>query len=76
MIPIPSEIVWDYDEPPLDEVWRLQRIAEFFPLYGRDSLTVAALYEVRHELRIPPEVSQLIVLYAELHGICDGSTAV
>ncbi|MBI3893657.1 MAG: hypothetical protein HY303_19225 [Candidatus Wallbacteria bacterium] len=66
MIPIPSEIVWDYPEPPQSEAWRLQRIAEFFPHCGRDRVTVAALYQALHRLRIAPEVADLISLYAEL----------
>ncbi len=72
MIPVPREIVWDYDEPPRDERWRLQRLAEFFPLFGRDRVTVAALYEGRHGLRIPAEVAELIVIYAELLGVSNG----
>jgi len=43
LIRIPPELLWDYRETPDDMVWRLQRIAGFFPLYGRDRETVMAL---------------------------------
>jgi hypothetical protein len=65
VVPIPRELVWDYPEPPDDLLWRLQRIADWFPAFGRDRLTVRLLYEHRSELRIPPEVRALIGLYEE-----------
>lgn len=46
-------------------LWRLQRIAEWFPAYGRDRETVRQLFERRAELRIPEEVRSLIELYEE-----------
>lgn len=64
-VPIPRELVWDYAEPPEDPGWRLQRIADWFPAFGRDRRTVRLLYEHRAELRIPPEVRALIELYEE-----------
>lgn len=64
-IPIPRELVWDYAEPPEDLRWRLQRIADWFPAFGRDRRTVRLLYEWGNELRIPPEVRALIDLYEE-----------
>ena len=64
MIAIPREIVWDYAEPPDDEAWRLQRLAEFFPHFGRDARTVQALYQQRAKLRVPPEIRVLIEIYA------------
>jgi hypothetical protein len=64
-VPIPREIVWDYADPPDDLLWRLQRIADWFPAFGRDRRTVRLLHEHRHELRIPPEVRSLIELYEE-----------
>jgi hypothetical protein len=65
VIPIPRELVWDYAEPPDDLLWRLQRIADWFPAFGRDRATVRLLYAHRDELRIPAEVRSLIELYEE-----------
>jgi hypothetical protein len=65
MIELPKEIVWDYPEPPNDELWRLQRLADFFPHYGRDRACVRALMQRLPELKIPPEVAALIRLYSE-----------
>ena len=53
---VPPELLWDYRVPPEDPLWRLQRIAEWFPAFGRDRATVAQLYARRGELRVPPEV--------------------
>ena len=64
-IPIPCQLVWDYAEPPDDLRWRLQRIADWFPAFGRDRRTVQLLYQHRGELQIPPEVRSLIELYEE-----------
>ena len=64
-IPIPAELVWDYRSPPEDQMWRLQRIAEWFPAFGRDRQTVAMLHENRAELCLPDEVRALIELYEE-----------
>ena len=65
MIALPKEIVWDYPEPPHDEMWRLQRLADFFPHHGRDRDSVRALLRRLPELKVPPEVAELIRLYAE-----------
>ncbi len=62
-VEIPPELVWDYRTPPEDPIWRLQRIAEWFPAFGRDRATVAQLYDFRNTLRIPPEVRKLIEIY-------------
>lgn len=62
---VPRELLWDYREPPKDALWRLQRIAEWFPAYGRDRETVRQLFERRAELRIPEETRALIELYEE-----------
>jgi hypothetical protein len=64
-LPIPRQLVWDYAEPPDDLLWRLQRIADWFPAFGRDRRTVGLLYQHRDELRIPPEARSLIELYEE-----------
>ncbi len=65
MIDIPRPLLWDHRLPPEDLHWRLQRIAEWFPAFGRDRKTVRALFGCRHELRVPPEVRALIELYEE-----------
>jgi hypothetical protein len=65
-VPIPKNLVWDYAEPPADPMWRLQRIADAFPAYGRDRRTVRFLYEHRDELRLRPETRALIELYEEV----------
>jgi hypothetical protein len=65
-VAIPRELVWDYREPPDDRLWRLQRIAEWFPAFGRDRATVAQLYESRGRLRVPPEIKELIGIYEEI----------
>lgn len=68
MISVPREILWDYREPPEDLLWRLQRIADFFPRYGRDRETVALLFENRHRLRLEPETRALIEEYYRAHA--------
>ena len=65
-IHVPRELLWDYATPPVDPMWRLQRIAEWFPAFGRDRETVHALYAHRDELRIPHEIRTLIELYEEV----------
>lgn len=59
------DLAWDYDEPPAEPLWRLQRIADAFPAYGRDRITVAQLFATRDALRLRPEIRQLIELYEE-----------
>jgi hypothetical protein len=63
---IPKNLVWDYEEPPADPLWRLQRLADAFPAYGRDRDTVRHLYEHRDVLRMKPETRALIELYEEV----------
>lgn len=65
-VDVPQELLWDYREPPTDPLWRLQRIADWFPAFGRDRKTVAQLYARRDKLRIPPEVRTLIEIYEEV----------
>lgn len=62
-IEIPRELLWDYDEPPEDLLWRLQRIAEFFPLFGRDRDTVLSLWQNIDRLRIDTTTRLLIEEY-------------
>lgn len=62
---IPECLVWDYEVPPEDLLWRLQRIADWFPAFGRDRRTVGLLFAHRGELRLAPEIRELIELYEE-----------
>ena len=63
MIPVPREILWDYRAAPEDLLWRLQRIADFFPRYGVDRQTVALLYAHREELKLERGTRALIEEY-------------
>lgn len=63
MIAVPKELLWDYREPPQDLLWRLQRIADFFPLYGKDRDTVALLYAHRDHLKLDGATRMLIEEY-------------
>lgn len=65
-ISVPKELLWDYAEPPDDLLWRLQRIADFFPAYGTDRETVALLFDCRDQLRLEPGKYALIGLYHEV----------
>lgn len=64
-LPIHPDLVWDYDTPPRDLFWRLQRFADAIPAYGRDRLTVRLLHQHRDRLRLAPETRTLIELYAQ-----------
>jgi hypothetical protein len=63
LIRIPEELLWDYREAPDDPLWILQRIADFFPLYGRERETVMALYENTRKLKIDETTKILIEEY-------------
>jgi len=63
VITVPKELLWDYREPPADLLWRLQRIADFFPRFGHDRETVAALHANRHRLKLDPAARALIEEY-------------
>lgn len=67
MLELPKEIVWDYPVPPRDDLWRLQRLADFFPHFGRDRASVQLLNQRLPELKIPQEVAELIRMYAEYY---------
>ena len=67
MIELPKEIVWDYEVPPQDELWRVRRLADFFPHFGRERASVRGLMRHLPDLRVPPEVAELIRLYAEYY---------
>ncbi len=65
-IKIPKELLWDYKEPPQDILWRLQRIADFFPAYGTDRDTVELLFKYRDRLKLEEGKYKLIELYKEV----------
>jgi hypothetical protein len=65
MVDVPRAILWDYETAPTDLAWRLQRIAQFFPHFGRDRDTVRVLFENRAALRVPREIVALIELYED-----------
>lgn len=62
-IDIPKELLWDYTNAPDDLLWRLQRIADFFPAYGTDRETVQLLFEHRDKLRLEEGRLRLIEIY-------------
>ena len=68
MVEVPKDILWDYDEPPQDLLWRLQRIADFFPLYGRERETVMLLFSYRDRLNLDDATRLLI---EEYHRACE-----
>jgi len=65
-ITIPGELLWDYKNPPDDPLWRLQRIADFFPAYGTDKDTVQLLFEYRDKLKLEEGKYRLIGIYKEV----------
>ena len=68
MIEVPKEILWDYDDPPEDLIWRLQRIADFFPLYGREQETIMLLFRHRDQLNLDDATRALIEEYHRARG--------
>jgi hypothetical protein len=65
-VTVPKELLWDYSQPPHNLLWRLQRIADFFPAYGTDRETVVLLFEHLNELKVEKGKSRLIALYYEV----------
>lgn len=65
---IPKELLWDYKEAPDDLLWRLQRIADFFPAYGTERETVQLLFEYRDKLRLEEGKRRLIEIYNEVYN--------
>jgi hypothetical protein len=63
IIPVPEALLWDYIEAPPDLLWRLQRIADYFPRYGNDRDTVQLLHEHRDELKLDEPTKLLIEEY-------------
>lgn len=62
-IEVPPELLWDYEEAPEDPLWRLQRIADFFPHYGRNRDVVLSLWENVDRLKIDSTTRLLIEEY-------------
>jgi len=71
MIEVPEDILWDYRHAPEDVLWRLQRIADFFPLYGKDRATVLDLYAHRDHLKLDEATFALIEAY---HALLEAET--
>ncbi len=65
-IDLPRRLLWDYKKPPEDILWRLQRIADFFPAYGTDRETVDLLFEYKDKLRLEEGKYRLITIYHEI----------
>lgn len=65
-INLPKDIMWDYKNPPDDYLWGLQRIVDFFPLYGRDKDTVFALYKNIKKLKVEETTKILIKEYHKM----------
>ncbi len=65
-IDVPGELLWDYKDAPDDLIWRLQRIADFFPAYGTDRETVELLYQFRDRLKLEEGKHRLIGIYKEV----------
>lgn len=58
----PNALLWDYKYPPGKD-WALQRLAEFFPVYGHDRNSVELLYAHLDRLHIPHDTREAIKLY-------------
>ena len=66
MVIVPKVLVWDCSDAPPSLLWRLQRIADFFPAYGTDRETVGLLFGHLTELNVEGGKSRLIALYNEV----------
>ncbi len=65
-IRIPKELLWDYKEQPDNLLWKLQRIAEFFPAYGNDAENIRMLFKYKDGLKLDYGKCRLIELYYEV----------
>ncbi len=65
-VSVPKELLWDYREAPDNILWRLQRIADFFPQYGKDRKTVELLFRYRDKLKLELGKYRLIGVYHEV----------
>jgi len=63
MVELPRQLLWDHKEAPEDLLWRLQRIADFFPQFGTDYETVLELYRHRDQLRLDEPTRAVIEEY-------------
>ncbi len=63
---ISKELLWDYRTPPANLLWRLQRIADFFPAVGTEKEVVELLFKHRDALKLERGTNQLIALYHEV----------
>ena len=63
VIKVPKALLWDYKEAPADNLWRLQRLADFFPRWGNDKNTVAELYKNIKKLKVDIGTKALIKVY-------------
>jgi hypothetical protein len=64
-VEIPKELLWDYKKPPDNLLWKLQRIADFFPAYGTDRGNIKLLFKYRENLKLDYGKYRLIELYNE-----------
>ena len=65
-IAIPKEILWDYKTAPDNLLWKLQRIALFFPAHGTDRNTVKLLFQYMDRLKIEKGKYELIGIYEDV----------
>ncbi len=63
---VPRELLWEYKEAPNSLLWRLQRIADFFPACGTDRNTVRLLYKYRDKLKLEQGKYKLVGVYHEV----------
>ena len=61
-----NKITWDYKNPPKNILWKLQRIADFFPAYGTERETINALFKHRDSLQMEKGKYKLIKIYYEI----------
>jgi hypothetical protein len=71
LIPVPRVLLWDYETPPEDLLWRLRRVGSWFPAVGRDRETVRALFEHRFR-RVSAEHGDKVV-FNEVSTLAKGA---
>jgi len=65
-VEVPEELLWDYRQEPDGLLWKLQRIADFFPAYGTDRETVCLLYKYRDRLKMEKGTYKLTEICKEV----------
>ena len=65
-VEISQDILWDYKQVPYNLLWKLQRIALFFPAHGTDRNTVKLLFQYRDLLKIEKGKYELIGIYEDV----------